>query len=165
LPKGSNERKLRSRKDFWSNYSDRFEQIRILIPESSQRKISNVLYNQVSIIKANTEVCIFDFGKLLVVEFFRGKGNESEMRLFSNPETIRQTLFDSSISSIEYIRSLGGEEKYHTGDWQKECERTLAKCGIYPNDGLCEFTFSGKDKRPYDRERGIILKASSIKST
>ncbi|MBD2190021.1 EH signature domain-containing protein, partial [Pseudanabaena mucicola] len=159
LPRGSNERKLRSRKDFWSNYSDRFEQIRIFIPESSRKKIGDALYNEVTIIQAITEICIFDFDKLFVVEFFRGKGKDSEMRLFRGEEHTRQILFNSPLLSVNDIRDLGGEEKYHTGEWQKECERTLAKYGIYPNDGLSEFIFSGEDKRPYDRNKGILSKA------
>jgi len=159
LPRGSNERKLRSRKDFWSNYSDRFEQIRIFIPESSRKKIGDALYNDVTTIQAITEICIFDFDKLFVVEFFRGKGKDSEMRLFRDEEHTRQILFNSPLLSVKDIRDLGGEEKYHTGEWQKECERTLAKYGIYPNDELSEFIFSGEDKRPYDRNKGILSKA------
>jgi len=165
ISKGNSNRKLKSRKDFWSNYSDRFEDIRIFIPELSREKISNVLYNGVTIIQPDetgliTEICIFDFNKLIVAEFFRGKGKDSEMRLFRDEERTRQILFNSPTLSVKDIRDLGGEEKYHTGDWQKECERVLAEYGIYPNDDLNEFTFSGGDKRPYNRDNGILSKAT-----
>jgi len=165
ISKGNSNRKLKSRKDFWSNYSDRFEDIRIFIPELSREKISNILYNGVTIIQPDetgliTEICIFDFNKLIVAEFFRGKGKDSEMRLFRDEERTRQILFNSPTLSVKDIRDLGGEEKYHTGDWQKECERVLAEYGIYPNDDLNEFTFSGGDKRPYNRDNGILSKAT-----
>jgi len=167
ISKGNSNRKLKSRKDFWSNYSDRFEDIRIFITELSREKTSNILHNGVTIIRPdetglNTEICIFDFNKLIVAEFFRGKGKDSEMRLFRDEEQTRQILFNSPTLSVKDIRDLGGEEKYHTGEWQKECERTLAGYGIYPNDGLSEFTISGKDKRFYSRDRGILSKTNKL---
>jgi hypothetical protein len=70
--------------------------------------------------------------------------------------------FNSPTLSVKDIRDLGGEEKYHTGEWQKECERTLAGYGIYPNDGLSEFTVSGKDKRFYSRDRGILSETNKL---
>lgn len=167
ISKGNSNRKLKSRKDFWSNYSDRFEDIRIFIPELSREKTSNILHNGVTIIRPDetgliTEICIFDFNKLIVAEFFRGKGKDSEMRLFRDEEHTRQILFNSPTLCVKDIRDLGGEEKYHTGEWQKECERTLAGYGIYPNDGLTEFTISGKDKRFYNRDKGILSKTNKV---
>ncbi|MFW6296185.1 MAG: EH signature domain-containing protein, partial [Halothece sp.] len=59
---------LKRRRDFWSNYSDRFQRLRILLPQESANRISQELKQDVDILKEDgsetTEVCIFDFGDI-----------------------------------------------------------------------------------------------------
>lgn len=91
-------RRLKSRSGFWSNYSDRFERIRILLPESSVKILGNHLNNQdVSVLLNDgsdpTEVCIFDFGDWFVVEFFLGNG--SETFIIRKDTESEHMLFDS----------------------------------------------------------------------
>ncbi|QDZ41000.1 hypothetical protein FRE64_14255 [Euhalothece natronophila Z-M001] len=131
---------LDSRKYFWEQYSDQFERIRILLPQSSV----NVVENQdIDILQEDgsekTEVCIFDFGDWFVVEFFRGTG--SETRLFNRHQypNIEQELFASSQLSIKRLRFLGGEVHDHKYLWQFFCERWLWQRNILPNDGTTHF--------------------------
>jgi hypothetical protein len=133
---------LERRQHFWANYSDRFERLRILLPESSVRSLGSRNFPEDDILLYDgcepTEICIFDFGKWFVVEFFRGAG--SKVRLFKrddfpNPDR----LFTESNLSVHRLRFLGGDRHDHAYIWQGYCERWLYKHGIYPNEGTTEF--------------------------
>ncbi|PSF29689.1 hypothetical protein C7H19_24235 [Aphanothece hegewaldii CCALA 016] len=140
---------LRRRRDFWSNYSDNFERLRILLPLESQNWISDQLKRDIDILISDnsdpTEVCIFDFGDYFVIEFFRGAG--SEMRLFNRyhyPD-IESKLFTSAELSLKQLRCLGGEVHDHMYLWQGSAEQLLRKNGITPNENTK--TFKGLDSR------------------
>ena len=155
---------------FWQNYSDKFEQVRILLPSTSERIVSNSLYNQYTVLKADcrsetTEVCVFDFNSCLIVEFFRGK--DSEIRLFSCDRYphIREILFKHTSLSISDIRRLGGEVHDHLLLWQSSCERWLYKHGISPNSGLSMFKIGDNQQYPYNLVLGINSNVSSEKLT
>ena len=136
--------RLETRKDFWSNYSDRFERIRILLPQSSVDVLRNCLNHQdVSILLEDgselTEVCIFDFGAWFVAEFFRGNG--SETRLFRKNLENEHILFNSRLS-IKKLRSLDSNNGVHDHEyvWQYFCEQLLREeKGILPNKGTDRF--------------------------
>ena len=136
-------RRLKSRSGFWSNYSDRFERIRILLPQSSVNILGSYLNHQdVEILQEDgsdpTEVCIFDFGAWFVVEFFRGNG--SETRLFKRDIETEQQLFNSQLS-IKKLRCLGLNRPIHDHVfcWQYFCERWLKQHDILPNQGTTHF--------------------------
>ncbi len=136
-------RRLKSRSGFWSNYSDRFERIRILLPQSSVNILGSYLNHQdVEILQEDgsdpTEVCIFDFGAWFVVEFFRGNG--SETRLFKRDAETEQKLFESQLS-IKKLRCLGLNKPIHDHVfcWQYYCERWLKQHNILPNQGTTHF--------------------------
>lgn len=131
------ENQLRKRRNFWADYSNRFENIRILLPQSSLNAIRNDLTGNIDILDDDgsdtTEVCIFDFGEWLVVEFFRGRG--SETRLFPNNHRTQQVLFGNSNLSVKRIRYLGGYRHDHKYLWQVKCREWLQEKGIQPNPG------------------------------
>lgn len=131
------ENQLRKRRNFWADYSNRFEQLRILLPQSSLNAIRNLHRGNVDLLEDDgsdtTEVCIFDFGEWLVVEFFRGKG--SETRLFLNNHRNQQVLFGNSNLSVKRIRYLGGHRHDHKYLWQVKCREWLQEKGIQPNPG------------------------------
>ena len=131
------ENQLRRRKDFWANYSNRFEQLRILLPQSSLNAIRDLHRGNVDLLEDDgsdtTEVCIFNFGEWLVVEFFRGKG--SETRLFPNNYRNQQVLFGNSNLSVKRIRYLGGDRHDHKYVWQFLCREWLQDKGIQSNPG------------------------------
>ncbi|MBD2298622.1 EH signature domain-containing protein [Nostoc sp. FACHB-190] len=150
---------LESRKGFWSNYSDRFERLRILIPEST-RWISQELTRDIDIDESSpTEVCIFDFGDLFIVEFFRGPG--SEMLLFKRDQSpdFEKTLFESRELSIIEIRRLlrfGGKIHDHVYLWQYYAEKLLrTQNRIYPNDGTRYFQGLPAFCNRYSRATGL----------
>ncbi|MFP4133153.1 MAG: EH signature domain-containing protein [Halothece sp.] len=158
---------LLSRKYFWEQYSDQFERIRILLPQSSVNVVGNQLLQDVDIIQNDgsdeTEVCIFDFGDWFVVEFFRGGG--SETRLFHRHQypNIEQELFTSSQLSVKRLRRLGGEKHDHVYLWQIDCEKWLRNRGILPNKGTTHFKRRNKDNPdrafldPYNPKTGLLL--------
>ena len=152
-------RRLRSRSGFWSNYSDRFERIRILLPQSSVNILGSYLNHQdVSILiedgSETTEVCIFDFGDWFVVEFFRGNGSETRI-LSNNSETERQ-LFTSKLS-IKHLRylSLHHPVHDHVMCWQYFCVQWLKKRNILPNIGTQRFDGLPYQYSKYNAQTGL----------
>ncbi|MBI1242044.1 MAG: hypothetical protein GC195_11050 [Nostoc sp. RI_552] len=153
---------LDRRKGFWSNYSDRFERLRILVPKSTSW-ISDELTRDIDILvddgSNETEVCIFDFGDWFIVEFFRGNG--SEILLFNRDRSTRfeEKLFQSqnlSISDIRRLRRLGGEIHDHVYLWQYYAEQWLrGQHGIYPNDGIISFQGLDHPFNIYSRITGL----------
>ncbi len=127
--------RLCSRRDFWANYSNRFERLRILLPKTSQIAIGYQIQGDVDLLEDDgsdpTEVCIFDFGEWFVVEFFRGRG--SETRLFPKNSRNEQILFGESTLSVKRIRCLGGDKHDHVFLWQVFSRTWLANKGILPN--------------------------------
>lgn len=162
LPLEDRERnQLEKRKGFWANYSDRFERIRILLPQSSFNVLNAHFSNQdVNLLSEDgskaTEVCIFDFGDRFVVEFFRGPG--SETRVFKRDPRIEQELFQSLSLSIKRLRCLGGEVHDHVFCWQHYCEKWLREVNnIYPNEGTVNFKGLSSKYNQYNRNTGLLV--------
>ena len=152
-------RRLKSRSGFWSNYSDRFERIRILLPQSSVSILGSYLnHKDVEILQEDgsdpTEVCIFDFGNWFVVEFFRGNG--SETRIFTKNSETEQQLFNSQLS-IKKLRCLGLNNPIHDHVmcWQYFCERWLKEKNILPNQNTTYFKGVPPRYSKYSIERGL----------
>jgi EH_Signature domain len=128
---------LQKRQVFWSHYTDRFDRIRILLPQSSLPSVKASLSSQdLCVLEddgSQTEVCIFDFKEWLVVEFFRG--SSSETRIFSKTFELEKTLFESNHLSASKIRHLGGDIHDHVYCWQNSCVKWLMEKGISPNEG------------------------------
>ncbi|MBD2471554.1 EH signature domain-containing protein [Nostoc sp. FACHB-145] len=152
---------LRRRRNFWADYSNRFERLRILLPKASQIAIGYQIQGDVDLLEDDgsdsTEVCIFDFGEWFVVEFFRGRG--SEMRLFPNNSKNQQILFGEATLSVKRIRSLGGHKHDHVFLWQVFSRTWLENSGILPNRDAKPSTNPTPDQvqeRKYKLERWKI---------
>lgn len=148
---------LKRRKEFWFRYSNRFERIRILLPQTSMNCLDNKMFTtDIEILATDgstaTEVCIFDFGEWFVVEFFRGQG--SEIRLFRRNAQIEQVLFASPKLSVKKIRRLGGEKHDHVFLWQVYCPEWLQNKGIYPNPGTPP-PRQPRDEQKLEREKRL----------
>lgn len=130
-------RQLKARQSFWANYSNSLQQLRILLTQNSLNLIEHQLRGDFDVLEYDgsdtTEVCIFDFGKCLIVEFFRGKG--SETRFFPNNHRNQQVLFQESGLSVKRIRALGGTAHDHVYLWQYYCRQWLGDKGICTNPG------------------------------
>jgi EH_Signature domain len=153
------QRRLENRQIFWSNYTDRFEQIRILLPQSSRGCVKDSLSTKdICVLEDDgneTEVCIFDFKELLVVEFFRGEG--SETRIFLKTTELEQILFHSDNLSSSKIKCLGGDIHDHLKYWQHDRERWLRENGISPNEGNKFFRITSDLTIEYNSNHGIPL--------
>lgn len=159
------ENQLDSRKYFWQHYSDRFERIRILLPQSSINVVGNQLQQDIDILKDDgsdpTEICIFDFGDWFVVEFFRGTGSETRLfNRYQNPN-LEKELFESSGLSVKRLRALGGEVHDHKYLWQVYCEQWLRERQILPNPNTRRFYRRNRNNPnqplsdPYDPKKGL----------
>lgn len=151
--------RLRSRCTFWSNYSDRFERIRILLPQSTINRLGSYLSDR-DYLKLEddgsqeTEVCIFDFGNWFVIEFFRGDG--SETRIVANNHHLDDQLFESKTLSVKRLRYWADCERHdHVYCWQSFCEPWLRHRGILPNEGLTNFKINDKRIEPYHPQIGL----------
>ena len=134
-------KQLKARQSFWANYSNSLQQLRILLTQNSLNLIEDQLRGDFDVLEYDgsdtTEVCIFDFGECLIVEFFRGKG--SETRFFPNNDRNKQKLFGNSRLSVKRIRALGGEAHDHVVCWQWDCEKWLRRENILANKGTQYF--------------------------
>lgn len=155
---------LKSRRGFWSNYSDRFGRMRIVLPQSSQKAIKEAIgsefeHQDISILEEDgsepTEVCIFDFGDCCIVEFFRGLGSETRVFNVQDYPNIKTKLFESPTLSLKRLRCLGGEVHDHKFLWQGYCEKLLRNRNIYPNEGTEDFIGLKVPHNQYNRETGL----------
>ena len=165
--------RLESRSGFWSNYSDRFERIRILLPQSSVDILgSHLSYQDVEILQEDgsepTEVCIFDFGTWYIVEFFRGIGGET--RFFQSDDETKKQLFNSSQLSVKQLRYLSIKKtnlginkppiRDHAFCWQYHRERWLWEHDIYPNTGTTHFKGVPDQYAQYNKVTGLVKPTS-----
>jgi len=154
---------LRKRRKFWADYSNRFERIRILLPQTSLNAIGYQLKGDIDLLENDgsdsTEVCIFDFGEWLVVEFFRGRG--SETRLLPNNVKNQQLLFNESKLSVKRIRNQGYDRHDHVYLWQVFCPQWLEQKRIQPNPGTEASQTPTADKL-YQRQRKLERWQSDI---
>jgi EH_Signature domain len=157
------ENRLKQRREFWAKYTNRFQRIRILVPQDSIDLCGDGFIADIEILKRDgseaTEVCIFDFGSYFVVEFFRGKG--SEIRLFARNNEIEQQLFGSHKLSVKCLRRLGGEVHDHKYLWQYYYEQLLFSKGIFLNPGIPPAR-KPESYKELDRERGLARWRSEI---
>ena len=139
------DKQLIQRKVFWSNYSDRFIKMKILLPFSTMQAFGNdfkveevnQLINDGS---ESTEVCIVDLDDYIIVEFFRGKG--SEVRIFPQDKQLENELFNSPELSLKRLRYLTIEPENiidHCDYWQINLEQFLRSKNIVPNEGIKYF--------------------------
>jgi len=132
---------LKGRERFWSSYSTRFQNIRVLVPKRTIEVISGKtkIRGEIGVLKNDlneeTEVCIFNMDKLIIAEVFRGE--MSETRFFQNNKNeIEKKLFEEEIG-LKDIRSIKEVEiADHKYLWQYYCFTYLRKNDILPNDGL-----------------------------
>lgn len=148
---------LEMRRDFWANYSESIERIRMVLPQSSVSALGYQLQLKVDILAEEdsdvTEVCIFDFGECFGVEFLRGRGGE--LRLLPRKTETELILFGPSKMSVKRLRRLGGEVFDRLLFWQTFCEKGLREKNIFPNEGTEYFTGLPRDRGKYSRSNGL----------
>lgn len=152
-------RKLEEKRDFWANYSDRIQRIRLLLPQASVTALGYQLQINVDILAEDssdpTEICIFDFGNYYLIEFLRGSG--SEARLIPRNPKMELLLFYPTKLSVKKLRSLGGETHDRVFQWQQSCQNWLSQKNIRPNAGIEYFKGLPKHQGKYDPKKGLPL--------
>ncbi|CAM4440207.1 EH signature domain-containing protein [Vibrio agarivorans] len=155
-------RQIRSRSKFWSNYSSRFERVRVLLPSESYNWVESqngglpefvhVLPNSTN---TDSEIYIFELDNLLVVEFLRG--TIAETRFYKKSDWNTQKLFDSEALTSEDIRTMTQLEVHdHLDFWQHYCEKLLrTKFKVLPNNGTKSFKGLSKALGQYSESRGL----------
>ncbi|MEH6628881.1 MAG: EH signature domain-containing protein [Motiliproteus sp.] len=131
---------LQRRIDFWSDYSDRFHQVRFLLPTRSCKLLeSHFNLNESRYVRMhdshsnNSEACIFEFDSWIVVETFRGIG--SQARFYRKNHSFSDMLLNSASISLAVIKNEPCDKIHdHAYLWQYYCEKMLRKeLGIKPN--------------------------------
>ncbi len=152
-------KQLEERRDFWANYSDRLQRVRLLLPQSSASAIGYQLQFDVDILPEEgalpTEVCIFQFEDYCAIEFFRGTG--AEIRLIPRSKESDRLLFVKKELSIKRIRKLGGEVHDRVFMWQSSCEKWLKQKKILPNEGTKSFQGMSQYYGKYDATNGLRM--------
>ena len=152
-------RKMEQRRDFWANYSDRIQRIRLLSPQSSVTALGYQLQIKVDILAEDssdtTEICIFDLGNYYLIEFLRGRG--SEARLIKRTPQMELLLFYPTKLSVKKLRNVGGEVCDRVFQWQASCQRWLSKHNIRPNADTEYFKGLPKHQGKYDPKKGLPL--------
>jgi hypothetical protein len=133
--------RLQRRIDFWSEYSDSFLNVRFLLTErthvllKSQFNFDSARFTIMSNTPENnrSEICIFEFDKWIVIEFFRGK---EPLKIYNKERFIfTDRLFSIKKIDAQIISKLKAE-LYHDHEflWQYYCKTMLQKqCRIFPN--------------------------------
>jgi len=139
---------LQGRVWFWENYRARFRRLRVLLPQKTVDILKNKLQlrqGEIEVLgpEANTEICIFDIDKFVVVEVFRGAG---ELRLFQG--TTADHLLEKmhiGLSDIRYLMPLQIHD--HRYYWQTSLVKMLMSCSIEPDPDTKSFRVPSRDSR------------------
>ncbi|EOX4938276.1 hypothetical protein ACER1F_001885 [Vibrio alginolyticus] len=155
-------RQIRSRSKFWSNYSTRFDRVRVLLPETSYHFVDShnggVPDYVTKISGRDTEVIevyVFEIEDIIVVEFLRGELGET--RIFKNNDWHAKQLFDSSDLTIADIRAMTQLDVHdHLACWQFFCEKLLrTKFQIIPNKDTTKFKGLSRELGLFNVESGL----------
>jgi hypothetical protein len=162
-------RQLKSRSLFWSNYSERFNQTRLLVPYKTLALLSwiNTLEGVEVLDLPNTdeedsEVCIFDIGERILVEVLRG--DASELRIFESTSRNKKRLLQDTDLTLRSIRQMACACVHdHVTLWQYFCEQTLrVQHGIVPNNGLTQFKGIATTHGKYSEKMGLSSPKDTI---
>ncbi|HFQ5206910.1 TPA: EH signature domain-containing protein [Vibrio vulnificus] len=157
---------LRGRTQFWSNYSEKFDRLRAILPSETKSLLEDNglrFSEQISVFKQqkdnNVEVFIFGLEKLIVVEVLRGPISES--RFYKNNQWNSKRLFDKEFNSLDELRELAQIEVHdHVFLWQYYCERLLrTQFKIMPNASLVSFAGLSGAKSRYSHANGLAKPA------
>lgn len=157
-------KQIRSRSMFWSNYSSRFERVRVILPKATyqfvvkQNKGVPEFVDQISDESDfDSEIYIFEMGQTIAVEFLRGP--LSETRFFKNNEWNSQRLFSSKELNSAEIRAMSQLEIHDHGPfWQYFCETLIrTKLKVIPDSNIPHFRGLPPDVNKYKQGVGLVV--------
>jgi len=156
-------KQLQSRKLFWMHYSNHFLQIRLLAPKSTHDQLKQDFGNMVELLTQDgspeSEVCILETERFIIVEFMRGRG--SETRFFLPTKANRKCLMEGRLG-CKRIRSMQSAKVHdHAFLWQGELIQWLHNHGMQPNPDVTHFKGVKRGHNRYDRKSGRLMEPPS----
>ncbi|MEZ9141678.1 MULTISPECIES: EH signature domain-containing protein [unclassified Shewanella] len=131
---------LNKRTSFWSSYSDSFDRVRFMLTERSEKLLSNkmdlrqerVTVMTSSILNDASEICIFEIGRYIFIERFRG--TNFDLGVFEKSPLLEKLLFESAGLNADIISKLQPTDTAdHLHYWQKRLIKFLSNKNIHPN--------------------------------
>jgi hypothetical protein len=144
-------RNLTRRTTFWAAYSDSFERVRFLLTQRSKILLSNKMdlaQERVTVMGTHplndaSEICIFEIGRYVFIERFRG--SDFDLGVFEKSSLLEKLLFESKGLDGAIIGRLDPDWIVdHKDYWQKRLIRFLSNKRIKPNkhNGLAKGWFT-----------------------
>jgi hypothetical protein len=133
-------RNLTRRTTFWAAYSDSFERVRFLLTQRSKNLLSNKMdlaQERVTVMGTHplndaSEICIFEIGRYVFIERFRG--SDFDLGVFEKSSLLEKLLFESKGLDGAIIGQLTPDWIVdHKDYWQKRLMRFLSNKRIKPN--------------------------------
>lgn len=156
-------RQIRSRSMFWSNYTQHFSRIKILLPAKTKKLFDGYIDTPLDYVSSlsqsdNDEECevfIFELESVIIVEMLRGP--ISETRFYKKNEWNAQRLFNSENISLDDIRSLSHLDVHdHVVGWQYFCEKLLRTTyKVLPDANLSNFKGLPPNCNHYSSTNGL----------
>lgn len=160
---------LKSRVTFWSNYQTRFHSFKIFLPLKTSRIIQSFGLHlpEYAIVDGfrsslnETELCILEFDKYVIVEYLRGGG--SSLKVFDKSDNKIMSLLSMNKLRIGDLGEMSAlNEHDHLIFWQHSCEEMLrVNLNILPNYNLIKFLIKDSDEPKerfslnYDSKKGL----------
>jgi hypothetical protein len=157
---------LEKRSVFWSNYTNSFVNLKILLPSQTVNilgdkelesfnmgEIEVLLESGSSSIKNSAEICIFETKKFIILELFRGQVGT---KIYPNDPYYYQLLFNHNFSMemlIQDSRYKAIQEFTHPNLWQITICNWLADQGMYANEDLKSFKIANGFEVPINNHK------------
>jgi len=140
-------RQLQSRVTFWSNYQSRFHSFKVFLPLKTAQIIKNFglslpengIVEGFSNSRKETELCILEFEKHIIVEYLRGGSSDVQVFAKANPQ-ITSMLLANKLRVDEFRKIDHIKEHDHLAYWQNSCEEILrTELKILPDEKISRF--------------------------
>jgi len=162
-------KQIQSRSAFWSNYSDEFNRIKVLLPyETSKLLLTSLNIGKENIVtlpdikSESSEVCIFELSNQIIVEVFRGVS--SEIRIFEKSSRNERRLLNDNELTLNRIRNMSQDYIHdHVVLWQFHCEKLLRmNLKILPNNKTKYFKGIPKRFSVYCNRSGLPVPSEEL---
>lgn len=154
-------KRMKNRLDFWSNYSERILNSRLLVPDVEGYHLNRMGAGlEVSIVEPlnrgePTEILILEFESIAILDQLRPTG--AAIRIFKSEYSSASTLLNQLISSEREVLVLHQDDIHdHAYLWQWSLENLLRQTyQLVPNPGLIRFNSLGNRFSAYVHGSGL----------
>ncbi len=164
---------LEKRSVFWSNYTNSFVNLKILLPSQTvnilgEKELESFNLGEIEILRDSSsafvkkldsaEICIFETKTFIILELFRG---QIGTKIYPNDPYYYQLLFNHPLSMEMLIQ----DSKYkaiieftHPYRWQFTICNWLADQGLYANEDLKSFKIAHNSEEPINQHKIVPRK-------